>query len=411
MADRDKIGFISVPWCAVPSVQPGSMGIMVDMTSRHLPPECRSVVVSGTYNQDPGAEAEGVEYHRLVDRADRFFFKPLSELQSLVPGLKRDYHFRSYFHRAYIRRAAAVLAEQKVKSIVFPLYPQWAGVLKKACPDARLVLWMQCEWLSAGPASYEKYLKKIDRVVCCSEYIRDKIAQRYPWAGDRLSVVPNGVDTRQFVPSRSASRHQILYAGRLTPEKGAHVLIKAFEKIREHYIDAQLVLAGPFWITPTAHLVGSSKAQVREWRRLGEGYELLIKREAQRLGNVFLTGAVNHKALVRMYRTAAVFVHPCLWNEPFGMILAEAMACGLPVVASNVGGIPEVIHDSRSGLLTEPGDVDGLVKAVERLFDSRDAASRFSQAARTRAEEEYDWKKVADRMARIALDMESGGAA
>lgn len=403
MAERDKIGFIGVPWIAVPSGRPGSMGIMFDMVSRHLPPPCRAVVVSGTPSADPTREAEGVAYHRLLDRQDRYLFKTLARMHSLIPGAGPDYHFRSYFHRSYARRAATHLAEQEVDGIVFPLYPQWAPHIKAANPRARLVLWMQCEWLSAGPPFYEECLKAIDRVVCCSQFIADRIADRFPWAEDRLRVVPNGVDTRLFSPSRNPGRHQILYAGRLTPEKGAHVLLEAFERIAARYPDAQLVLAGPFWITPPSHLVGSTREKIRQWRRLGRKYEVMVRREARRMSSVFLAGHVGHKALVKLYRTASVLVHPALWNEPFGMILIEAMACGLPIVASRTGGIPEVIQHNRSGILVESGDVDDLVEGIERLFDSRETAARLGAAGRARAEKLFDWKDVAARMAEIAL--------
>ena len=72
------------------------------------------------------------------------------------------------------------------------------------------------------------------------------------------------------------------------------------------------------------------------------------------------------------------------------MILVEAMACGLPVVASQSGGIPEVFQDGRSGILVQPGDVDSLVEAIERVFENREAAARMSQAARTRAGRDFD---------------------
>jgi glycosyltransferase involved in cell wall biosynthesis len=335
---------------------------------------------------------------------DRFLLRPMARWQSVLPGPFWDYHFRSFFHRFYIAQAADFLAEQQVDSIVFPLYPQWAPALKARNPKARLILWMQCEWLSAGPARFEKHLDLIDRVVCCSDYIAKRIAERFPQMADRLRTIPNGVDTRVFTPSVNRSRHLILYTGRLTPEKGAHILLQGFENICRHYPDAQLVLAGPFWITPTSHLLGSPPGAIRAWKQRGKGYEFFLRREAQRMNNVFLTGHVHHRALVRMYRTASVFVHPCLWNEPFGMILPEAMACGVPVVASRCGGIPEVVQDGRTGILTEPGDVGALVDAIERLFESRETASRFGSAARTRAEEYFDWDRISEMMAEVAME-------
>jgi len=86
------------------------------------------------------------------------------------------------------------------------------------------------------------------------------------------------------------------------------------------------------------------------------------------------------------------------------MILSEAMACGLPVVAGRCGGIPEVIQDGRTGLLVEPGDVDGLVEVVERIFDNRELSSRLGKAARTSAEDCFDWAKVSQEMMEVVLE-------
>jgi len=398
----NKIGFVCVPWSGVPSNSSGSMGIMVDKVSRCLPVPMKAVVVSGTHAADPGLEAEGVTYLRLQDRLDRYLLKSRSCVESLLPGRFRDYHFSPYFHRFYAQRAAAFLADQNVGTVVFPIYPQWAPRIRALNPDAKLVLWMQCEWLSAGPAYYERHLDVVDRIACCSGYIADKIAQRFPAVKDKLRIVPNGVDTRLFFASKNRCRHQILYSGRLTPEKGAHVLMEAFKRILSNYPDAQLVLAGPFWTTPPAHLAGSPREEIMQWKRLGRRYEALLRRDAHLLKSVFLTGHVPHKALAGILRTASVFVHPALWNEPFGMILAEAMASGLPIVTSRCGGIPEVIEDGRSGILTDPGDVDGIVAAIERLFENRDLAARMGKAAGDRAHKLFTWKRVAGKFAEIA---------
>ena len=106
MVERDKIGFISVPWSGVPSNRSGSMGIMADQVSRRLPSSCQAVVVSGTHGHDPALEADGVKYHRILDRTDRYLFKTLSLMQNFLPGFYRNYHFRSYFHRSYIQKPA-----------------------------------------------------------------------------------------------------------------------------------------------------------------------------------------------------------------------------------------------------------------------------------------------------------------
>ncbi|MFH2001467.1 MAG: glycosyltransferase family 4 protein, partial [Planctomycetota bacterium] len=395
MVDRDKIGFISAPWTSVPSAELDSFGLLVDRISRSLPPSCEAVVVSGVNDGSANQEAEGITYHHTLDWRDRYGYNALAFLCSLVPSSTRAYLFRSFFHRGYARRAAAFFQKNRVGSVVFPDHPQWAEPLRVALPDARLILWVQNELPCSGPAKFAENLKRIDRVVCSSNYIAQKMAARFPGIRDRLRIIPFGVDTTRFTPSAKQLRHVILYAGRLAPERGVHVMFKIFKQVREHFPDALLVMAGPVQLTPPPLLFcQGSKKDVKSWIRMGAHYEALLRKETQRLEGVFLPGRVDQSSMLKLYRTATLFVFPCLWNEPFGHVLPEAMACGLPIVASRCGGIPETIEDGRSGILRDRGDVDAWVAAIERIFDNRDLAARMSASARNRAEESFDWKRV-----------------
>jgi glycosyltransferase involved in cell wall biosynthesis len=369
-----------------------------------LPPPCQAVVVSGLGEADGNGRTEDLEVLQVTDRKDRWLYRVLSKVHGLVPGRQWTYPFRPYFHRAYVRRAASIFRSREVDCIVFPLYPQWVTALREANPEARLILWLQRDWVSAGPRQYESHLKEIDQIVCSSKYLADRVAAQYPWTEERLRVVHGGVDTGFWKPGMNRSRHLLLYAGRLTPEKGIHVLLHAFERVRLHYPDAQLVLAGSLRITPSDDLIESPRSEVRKWRRQGERYDVLLRREAQRLRSVFLTDQLDAKGLLRMYRNAAIYVYPSLWDDPAGTQIMEPMACGLPVVTSRCGGIPEVVRDGKCGLLTEPGDVDGLVEAIERLFENKDLSQRMSAAARARAEERFDWKTVAESIAGLVAE-------
>ncbi|MHC4942405.1 MAG: glycosyltransferase family 4 protein [Planctomycetota bacterium] len=405
MADRDKIGFLHVPGSSLSFPRASSTArAFFQKIPGALPPPCQAVVVSGLGETQSNGRSEALEVLQVTDRKDRWLYRMLAQVHALVPGRQWTYPFRSYFHRSYTRRAASLFRSREVDSIVFPLYPQWVTALREANPKARLILWLQRDWLSTGPSHFENHLKEIDHIVCSSKYLADRVAAQYPWTEERLRVVQGGVDAGFWKPGSNRSRHLLLYAGRLTPEKGIHVLLQAFERVRMHYPDAQLILAGSIKITPSEDLIESPRRDVRIWRRQGERYEVMLRREAQRLKSVFLTDQLDAKGLLRMYRNASLYIYPCLWNDPAGTQIMEPMACGLPVVASGCGGIPEVAQDGRSGLLTEPGDVDGLVEAIERLFENKDLSQRMSAAARTRVEEQFDWKKVAESLAEVVSE-------
>jgi starch synthase len=100
--------------------------------------------------------------------------------------------------------------------------------------------------------------------------------------------------------------------------------------------------------------------------------------------------------VVQLYSHAAVFVCPSIY-EPFGLINLEAMACSTPVVASRVGGIPEVVVDGETGLLVEPGDPAALAAALRRVLDDPARAARMGEAGRRRVEAHFSWDRIADR--------------
>lgn len=405
MARRDLIGFLHAPDVQEPytDIGPRNTGFF-DRIPSDLPPPCQPVVVSVGHDGENSEGLESESRHSISDRKDRILYKPLAGLHGLISVSRGRYPFRRYFHRAYVRRAADIFKSSGVESIFFPLFPQWSAPLKLANPEAKLALWMPRGWLSAGPAWYERALESIDRIVCCSRFLADKVAERYPQVEDRIRLVPTGVDTKRWMPGANLSRHLLLYAGRLSPETGVHVLLKAFERLRAHYPDAQLILAGPFQVTSFSTQIELSRQERSQWQSLGRRYELQIRREAQRLGGVFFTGPLDAKAQLRIYRSASIFVYPALWSDPSGYAVLKAMACGLPVVASRCGALPEVVKDGRNGILADPGDVDQLVEAVERFFDSRDLAQRMGAASRTRTEELFDWKYAGQAVAKLAAE-------
>jgi rhamnosyl/mannosyltransferase len=108
--------------------------------------------------------------------------------------------------------------------------------------------------------------------------------------------------------------------------------------------------------------------------------------------NVVYHGVLHGKALIRQYQNASVFVLPSTGKtESFGMVLVEAMACGVPVIGTKVGGIPLVIDDKKTGLLVPPSDVPALAKAIRSLLDDPAKAAKLSNRAYQKAQRTYAW--------------------
>jgi glycosyltransferase involved in cell wall biosynthesis len=173
----------------------------------------------------------------------------------------------------------------------------------------------------------------------------------------------------------------VLFAGRLIAHKGADTLIRAFEQVPE---PARLVVSG-------------SGPELPRLRRL-----------AERLG---LSERIEFKgdrpAARELYPSARLVVVPSLWPEPFGLVGPEAMAHGLPVIASRVGGIPEWLADGEVGFLFEPGDVQGLADRINRLLFDRPLARRLGQQARARAGSRFTVPGYVDRFLELLREARS----
>jgi glycosyltransferase involved in cell wall biosynthesis len=192
-------------------------------------------------------------------------------------------------------------------------------------------------------------------------------------SAERAALVPPGVDTDEFTPSGPPVGHDVLFVGRLQRTsrwKGVEVLLEAFAQVSDEA--ARLVVVGDgddvAWLRSRAASLGVADRVV--WR-----------------------GSLHDEALVRAYQDAAVVVLPSLTeSESFGMTLVEAMACGRPVVGSDVGGIPFVIRDGVDGLLVPPGDATALAGALDRLLASPSERIRLGDAGRDAAVTRWDWR-------------------
>jgi glycosyltransferase involved in cell wall biosynthesis len=209
--------------------------------------------------------------------------------------------------------------------------------------------------------------------------LTERLAARVaPVAGrERVRVMRRGVDRRAFAdpgpdpfpPLRG--RPRVVFLGRLARSKGVDTLVAAAARLRTP--GTQVVLVGD----------GPARAEVEaETRRLGVD------------GRVHVTGFVPHHRTPAVLASADLLVLPSSYEE-LGTVLVEALQVGLPAVASDVGGIPEVVQHGRTGLLVRPGDPAALAEAIDAVIGDPERAARMGAAARERAAD-YDWERVAD---------------
>ncbi|MGW5283502.1 glycogen synthase [Streptomyces collinus] len=232
-----------------------------------------------------------------------------------------------------------------------------------------------------------------DAVIAVSGAMREDILACYPALDPaRVHVVHNGIDTALYRPDHGTdalTRHGIdparpfvLFVGRITRQKGVPHLLRA---VRDIDPGAQVVLCAGAPDTPEID---------REFREL---YEELSR---VRAGVSWIPQMLPRADVIQLLTRAAVFVCPSVY-EPLGIVNLEAMACGTPVVASRVGGIPEVVADGRTGLLVDVDDAfeANLARVLDTVLGDPEAARRMGEAGRVRAVEEFGWDAVARRTA------------
>ncbi|WP_317446605.1 glycogen synthase [Streptomyces collinus] len=232
-----------------------------------------------------------------------------------------------------------------------------------------------------------------DAVIAVSAAMREDILACYPALDPaRVHVVHNGIDTALYRPDHGTdalvrhgidpSRPYVLFVGRITRQKGVPHLLRA---VRDIDPGAQVVLCAGAPDTPEID---------REFRELYE--ELSRVRE----GVFWIPQMLPRADVVQLLTRAAVFACPSVY-EPLGIVNLEAMACGTPVVASRVGGIPEVVDDGRTGLLVDVDDAfeSNLARALDTVLGDPEAARRLGEAGRARAVGEFGWDAVARRTA------------
>ena len=265
----------------------------------------------------------------------------------------------------------------------------------------RLVVTVHCSvgHTLAGRTLHVRLLRavggRIERTTLCRAdavvVLTERTAQALRADGvpaDRIAVVPSGFEPALFAAPDARvepTRLRIGYVGRLAAQKRVDLLVTAFGRMTE---PAELVVVGD----------GPERARVH---RLVE--------QSPAADRIRTTGFVEHSAVPGVLASLDVLVLPSAYEE-MGSVLTEAMAAGLPVVASDVGGIPEVVRHGETGLLVPPGDVAALAAALDRLVADPGLREHLAAGARRRAAD-YSWPSLAARVAELYRRVRTGDVA
>jgi glycosyltransferase involved in cell wall biosynthesis len=428
IARTRRIAIVGHPWENVVARSASSMVIVAYQLARHLPSHWRLTLYGRLRPGQKRRETDGenIEIKRLLVR-----HRPNALLEALLGILacytrsRLNYHMSYFYHTFYAFRVALSIRASGYDVVIVNNFPQFASIIKLFNPSATICLSMHCEWLSLyATAAMERRLRGLDLIIGCSDYITDAIRKRYPAIAARCHTIYDGVDTNRFCPTSDSSApsdgtERLLYVGRLIPEKGIHVLIRAFKILAESRPMLRLDLVGGtntglyLYLCPDlkdqaiANLVdafyGDRLAEMVR-RQLTQGSHIYLDDLLTLAGGderIVFHGAVSHAETIDFYRRATMVVFPSVWQEPSGFPTFEAQACGKPVVSTFSGGIPEYVENGRTGILVARGDAQELALAIAQVLDNPDLAGSMGGAGRRRAVEHFS----SDVMSRHLADL------
>jgi glycosyltransferase involved in cell wall biosynthesis len=228
----------------------------------------------------------------------------------------------------------------------------------------------------------QSFIRGARAIVSPSRFLADETARRYGIARQHILVMPNPVDTSFFVPEAESrgSTMTILFVGWHTELKGVDVLAEAIPRVLQSCPNARFVLIGG---DPP-----NNRISLKE--QLTKTLEKQI-----RLGQVrFRAFTDDRHDLAALYQASALCVVPSRFDN-FPYVCLEAMSCGRAVVASRVGGIPEVVDDGITGLLVKPGDADALAQGIATILADPARCRRMGEAGRKKVLEECEAAKIA----------------
>jgi glycosyltransferase involved in cell wall biosynthesis len=424
-----RIAFVNQPrdYMVASGAQRGSISIVTWELARRLAAHHDVTIYApcapGQAFEERGAN--GIDVRR-IPRALRNMHRALDLLSGML-GVRTPYFTRDVYFAEYARALTRWLQRDPPDIVHVQTVSQFVPKLRRALPQTRVVLHLHdAHLINVERSLIEAHLAHAHAIVTCSDYVTRRLREHFTSFAGRISTIGNGVDLDVFRPADPSpaptqrTPPQILYLGRVSPEKGIHVLAAAFERVLETIPDARLSIIGPPGLLPhsriqlqrdDAHvasleefyghtLLDKLRRQVLHGRR---SYidDILSRMSPQAAARVNTAGMQEYTRVHEFYRRASVLVVPSVWAEPFGLPLVEAMASGVPVIATRGGGTLSIIEDGVTGRLVERNDVEALARAICEALSNPEQAARMSHAARAAAAERFGWQRSATRLEEV----------
>jgi glycogen(starch) synthase len=269
----------------------------------------------------------------------------------------------------------AFLASERIKQSfaadVLHLHPNqlafWIAAIGSHPPRTVVTAHIPVDRHGPREKMHRRVLEDADVLAVPTEDLRNSYAQSYPELVPKLQIIPHGLENPiepDVVPP--SDRFTFICLGRLVPEKGFDIAIRALAAVKRG--DFRLVIVGE----------GPGLLELRDLAR-----NLHVESQVE------MRGWIHPDDVPTCLKSAHVLIVPSVWREPFGLVALEAGQMGLPVIASNVGGLPEIVRDGENGRLVPSGDVGGLARAMLELADNPLLCETMGRQGRKHSREKF----------------------
>ncbi len=342
---RLRVAIIHQPWSCVdpPVTTADSIALWIDEVVRRLAKVCDPICYSRLFEDRPAVQnLNGVEYRRVPISIDPWIRRGFQKLDEL--GLRpktRPFHSSKHNYRRFIGAVVKDLKQLQPDIVHVQNYSQFVPLIRQALPQTKIVLHMHAEWLAQidekwiGPR-----MRESDSIIFCSKYYVEQVRRAWPQFAGRCRAVYNGVTMSEFTSGPNpatverANPKRLLFVGRISPDKGVHVLVDAFAQVLAKHPTAELKIVGPFATLPKSFCLTMNQEPIVQdlVKFYGRPYvdQLRERMTPETEKRIDILGGISRTDLVNQFKQGAVLVLPSIYPEGFGIPIVEAGAVSPP---------------------------------------------------------------------------------
>ena len=353
----------------VPAVKGGAVEYLIDLylayNEQHQLHDITIYSVSDKATKHHPALSSAVNHYRYINP-----FSLWAKIRKKLQFNRHNYYNPSIEY--YLHQALQDIRRQHYDMIIVENRPGY--ILKlRALTDARCVLHLHNDFLNAKSKEAAAIVEGYDKIICVSDYI----TQQIPKGSDKSETVYNAIDVQHFLDAKPLERETmglskedfvIVYSGRLNKDKGILPLVEAIGTLKD-IPNLKLLVVG-------ASAYGKDAAPTPFIRQLQEAAAPIREK-------IVLTGFIDYQLMPSYLKMADIAVVPSLWEEPFGLTVVEAMAAGVPLIATRSGGIPEIC-EGAAHLVERDNCTKQLAQAINTLYQHPEQRQQLSYSAQQR---------------------------